>query len=120
MDLAVGTRGDDDGGSDRGAVWILFMREDGMVDSHQKISQTSGGFLGTLSNTDRFGYTVDGIGDLNGDGITELAVGAVEDDDGGSRMHQRASSLLSSQARNPLGSSHTGSSRGVRTSISFI
>ena len=39
-DLAVGAGKDDDGGTDRGAVWVLFMNTDGTVKSHQKISNT--------------------------------------------------------------------------------
>jgi len=45
QDLAVGAPGDDDGGGQRGAVWILFMNADGTVRSHQKISETEGGFV---------------------------------------------------------------------------
>jgi hypothetical protein len=47
-DLAVGADLDDDGGLDRGAVWILFLNPNGTVKSHQKISDTQGGFTGTL------------------------------------------------------------------------
>ena len=45
-DLAVGAWLDDDDGSARGAVWILFMNADGTVSSEQKISDTAGGFGG--------------------------------------------------------------------------
>ncbi len=83
-DLAVGAFGDDDGGTGRGAVWILFLNTDGTVKSHQKISDTQGGFTGTLNNEDIFGETVGNMGDLDGDGITDLVVGAAGDDDGGS------------------------------------
>jgi len=83
-DLAVGASLDDDGGTNRGAVWILFMNSDGTVKSHQKISDTQGGFTGVLGNTDFFGISVANIGDLNIDGVNDLAVGAHLDDDGGS------------------------------------
>jgi hypothetical protein len=75
-DIAVGAPFDDDGGDNRGAVWILFMNADGSVAASQKISDRQGGFTGDLSNDDHFGNAVAGVGDLDGDGISELAVGA--------------------------------------------
>jgi hypothetical protein len=82
-DLAVGADGDDDGGTDRGAVWVLFLNTDGTVKSHQKISDTQGNFTGILDNDDFFGVSASSLGDLDGDGVTDLAVGAYYDDDGG-------------------------------------
>jgi len=82
-DIAVGAAWDDDGGVNRGAVWVLFLNTDGTVKSHQKISDTAGGFTGTLNNGDVFGFSVAALGDLDGDGIQDIAVGAVLDDDGG-------------------------------------
>lgn len=82
-DLAVGVSRDDDGGPDRGAVWVLFMNPNGTVRTEQKISDTAGGFSGVLDNSDQFGHSVAGLGDLDGDGVPDLAVGAQLDDDGG-------------------------------------
>ncbi|MBW2232279.1 MAG: FG-GAP repeat protein, partial [Deltaproteobacteria bacterium] len=82
-DLAVGAHLDDDGGTDRGAVWILFLEADGTVKSHQKISDTQGGFTGALRDADLFGIGSGFLGDLDGDGVGDLAVGATLDDDGG-------------------------------------
>jgi len=82
-DLAVGAALDDDGGSNRGALYILFLNTDGTVKSHQKISDTDGGFTGVLDNSDNFGTSVSNLGDLDGDGVNDLAVGAELDDDGG-------------------------------------
>ena len=83
-DLAVGAKRDDAGpGTDAGAVYILFMNVDGSVKSNTKIDHTTtnGEILGpTLRNDDRFGDSVANIGDLNGDGINDLAVGASYDD----------------------------------------
>ena len=83
-DIAVSARRDPDGGSDRGAVYILFLNEDFTVNSYQKISDTEGGFEGNLDGQDYFGGSVANIGDLDGDGVIDLAVGAYRDDDGGS------------------------------------
>ncbi|MCH7903755.1 MAG: FG-GAP repeat protein, partial [Armatimonadetes bacterium] len=82
-DVAVGAPTDDDGGTDRGAVWILFLNNDGTVKSHQKISSTQGGFTGILGDSDLFGWSVASLGDLDGDGVGDLVVGAWFDDDGG-------------------------------------
>ena len=82
IDLAVGVPGADDGGADRGGVWILFLDTEGEVLQEQKIADGTGGFDGDLDNGDRFGSAIANIGDVNGDGITDLAVGAPNDDDG--------------------------------------
>jgi len=82
-DVAVGALTDDDGGTDRGAVYILFMNTNGTVSSFQKISDTEGGFTGMLDDDDRFGRRVTVAGDLNLDGNPDLIVTALGDDDGG-------------------------------------
>ena len=82
-DLAVGADRDDDGGFDHGAVWVLFLNTDGTVKAHQKISDTEGGFTGTLNDSDHFGSSVASLGDLDGDGVGDLALGAERDGDGG-------------------------------------
>ncbi len=84
-DIVAGAAFDDDGGSDRGAIWVLFLNTDGTVKSHQKISSSQGNFTGSLNNSDAFGHSVTSLGDLDGDGVTDIAVGATGDDDGGSQ-----------------------------------
>ena len=81
-DLAVGASGDDTNGSGRGAVHILFMDTDGSVKSSTKIADNTNGGP-TLTNYDYFGWSVTSLGDLNGDGVTDLAVGARGDDTNG-------------------------------------
>ncbi len=83
VDLAVGAPEDDDGGANRGAVWILYLRSNGTVKAHRKISADSGDLGDGLSNGDAFGSAVAGMPDVNLDGIPDLAVGAMNDDDGG-------------------------------------
>lgn len=81
-DLAVGALWDDTGGSDRGAVHILFMKANGTVSSSIKIAHDLNGGP-TLADSDQFGLFVSRMGDLNKDGVADLAVGAFEDDTGG-------------------------------------
>ncbi|MCP4963392.1 MAG: hypothetical protein GY925_29505, partial [Actinomycetia bacterium] len=83
-DIAVGANGDDDGGANRGAAYVLFLNADGTVKAEQKISSTTGGLTGPLDDVDRFGTSVAGVGDADGDGIHDIAVSAYYDDDGGS------------------------------------
>lgn len=82
-ELAVGAPDDDDGGANRGALWILFPHPDGSVRAQAKVSSTQGGLALPLRNADRFGSALATLGDLDGDGSVELAVGAPDDDDGG-------------------------------------
>lgn len=75
-DLVIGARSDDDGATDAGAVYIVFLNSDGTVQSNQKISMSEGGFNETLSENNFFGYGVAGIGDYNNDGIPDIAASA--------------------------------------------
>ena len=61
---------------------LAQVASDGTVGSFQKISDTEGGFAGTLDDGDRFGTSVASLGDLDGDSVTDVAVGAIFDDDG--------------------------------------
>lgn len=77
-DLAVGAPGSRDFlgfGDDRGSVHVLFMRADGTVKSSTTIaSQSQGGPF--LSSGSQFGGALAMVPDLNGDGVTDLAVGS--------------------------------------------
>jgi len=83
-DLVVGAHQDDAGGSNRGAVHIIFMNIDGSVKSTKEINQTTTNDLDSLLDNDNFGASVANIGDLDGNGVIDLAVGAWLEDGSGS------------------------------------
>ena len=77
-DIAAGATHDDNGGTNRGAVRIMFMNTDASVKSCVEInSSTTNG--PDLNSSDFFGVSVANIGDLDDDGVNDLAVGAKGD-----------------------------------------
>ena len=80
-DIAVGAHGDSENGFSRGAVYILFLNSDGTVKSYEKINSNQKNFSDQLDDSDMFGTSLSNIGDINNDGITDIAVGAPGDDD---------------------------------------
>ncbi len=81
-DLAVGAPYDDDGQTNAGAVYILFMQANGAVKSVAKISDTSGNLTpdnagGLLTDTGLFGNSIAALGDLDGDGVEDIAVAQI-------------------------------------------
>ena len=81
-DLAVGALGDDGGGTNRGAVHIMYMNTDGSVDSTVEINDSTENGP-DLNSNDAFGESVENLGDLDGDGVNDLAVGASKDNANG-------------------------------------
>lgn len=67
-----------------GAIWVLFLNPVGSVRSFSKIASFTGG-LNEDVNGSRFGSAIAPLGDLDGDGVVDVAVGAPEDGDGGER-----------------------------------
>jgi hypothetical protein len=99
--IAVGCPLDDDGGTDRGAVYIIFLSSAGTVLSYQKISDLAGDFTAPLHTADEFGGAVAALGDLDGPGpaVATLAVGAIGDDDGGALGADRGATYMLFLAR---------------------
>lgn len=85
-EVAVGCYRDDDGGFDRGAVWILSLRAGASgafaLERAAKISSLAGGLQAPLEDDDLFGMTVAPLGDIDRDGVADLAVGNNKDDIG--------------------------------------
>lgn len=82
VDLAIGARGDDTGGTDQGAVYITCLNANGTAKSTLKLASNLNG-MSALTSGDGFGNALASLGDLNNDGVTDLAVGARDDDTGG-------------------------------------
>ncbi|MCE2498988.1 MAG: FG-GAP repeat protein, partial [Nitrosopumilaceae archaeon] len=77
-----GANEDDNGGTNRGALHIMLMNSNGTVKSTVEINDSTANGP-ALHNNDEFGISVADIGDLDGDGIQDIAAGAVFDDNGG-------------------------------------
>ena len=92
----VGAPGDGERGTDAGAVWVLYSPHIGTIDGG------AGSTLSGVAAGDRAGATVLAAGDLNGDGIEDLVVGAP--------MAESA----------PPGSPHAGGDEPVRTDAGAV
>lgn len=66
------------GGVNSGAIWVLFMNPDGTVMNQQKISATEGNFYGNLTPETVFGSSLTTVGDIDGNGVDDIAVGSFE------------------------------------------
>lgn len=103
-DLIAGAHLDDDGGANRGCIWVIYLNSNGTVKGKHKISDIRGGFGGTLTNSCQFGVSVAAIGDVNNDGNNDLAVGANRDDDGGVNSDRGAVWILFMNAADSVSS----------------
>ena len=74
-DIAVGAHKDDGEGTQRGVIHIMYMNSNGSIDSTVEINDSTANGP-TLSNNDLFGGGIENIGDLDGNGIDDLVVGA--------------------------------------------
>lgn len=79
VDMAVGAYGDDSGCNECGAFWILLLDSNGIVVEPKRITQGQLGFESVLHFNDVFGGSLALLGDVNEDGVDDLAVGAPGD-----------------------------------------
>jgi len=79
-DLLVGAAGQDEGGSDAGAAYVVFGPVTGTVD----LSAADAKLVGEVAD-DWAGWSVSSAGDVNGDGFDDLVVGASGQDEGGQK-----------------------------------
>ncbi len=84
-DLIVGAhRADPAGNSRAGESYVVFGKADGMAVNLADVATGSGGFvINGIDPFDRSGASVSGAGDVNGDGLADVIVGAADADPGG-------------------------------------
>ncbi len=78
VELAVGARQDDDAATDTGAVYLLSLNPTGTVATTRKLSATSGGLTFPIVEGDELGGGLGALGDWDGDGTEDLAVGMIK------------------------------------------
>ncbi len=75
-DLVVGGNEEFVTGGTPGSAYTLLMRADGSVKSFVHITNGTGGLEHRLRNNVDFGIAVESLGDWNGDGVGDVAIGA--------------------------------------------
>ncbi len=77
-DLIVGAGGDDLYGASSGASFVVFSKSSGSPVELSDVEADSGGFaINGAAAYDRSGFSVSNAGDVNGDGLDDLIVGAI-------------------------------------------
>ncbi len=82
-DFAIGAYGDEEGGgANAGQTYVIFGKSTGWSMDTELGTSSDASFLGEDSS-DYSGRSVSGIGDVNGDGYDDFAIGAYGDEEGG-------------------------------------
>ena len=84
-DVIIGAYGADEGGTNRGASYVVFGKAGGFGAgiSLGSLDGSDGFNLSGLANGNRAGWAVGEAGDVNGDGFDDLIIGAPYADEGG-------------------------------------
>ncbi len=84
-EILVGADGHDGGGSGAGAAYVVWGKADGTTIDLASVALGNGGFrISGAAAGDEAGLTVDHAGDVNGDGIADMIIGARLSDPNGS------------------------------------
>jgi hypothetical protein len=83
-DLIVGANGADPNGSSSGASYVVFGKADNTTPVNLSALGTGGFVINGLAAGDELGRSVSSAGDVNGDGLDDLIVGAPSADPNGS------------------------------------
>jgi len=78
-DLLIGARYDDDGGSNAGALYVVYGAGLDRTSGDVSLATADGKWTGE-SAEDQAGWRMAGIGDINADGLDDIVVGAQYDD----------------------------------------
>lgn len=81
-DILIGSYGNDDNGEDVGKTYLIKGSSLGST-SEINISEAEYSFIGENAG-DLSGYSVSNVGDVDGDGLSDILIGAQYNDDGGS------------------------------------
>ena len=78
-DIIIGARDADSNGADSGASYVVFGKTDGggdIVELSTIATDGAGFVLNGVDGGDRSGFSVSGAGDVNGDGLDDIIIGA--------------------------------------------
>jgi len=81
-DLIIGAYRADPNGNESGQSYVVFGKTDSATVNLDNLGD-GGFFINGIDGFDRSGVSVSGAGDVNGDGIADLIIGAPDGNDGG-------------------------------------